>query len=165
MIDSAQMFDGTLPSTGAAVTVTRVSENVLDLLTGRDIGSGRALAIDVLVTQTFVGGTSLVVSYEVCDTVGGTYLALQSSPTYLTANLVANTGGARIFKEVISPNALNNATAGVLATPGRFVRLRYTVVGTFTAGAVMAWIAPTQDMPQYRSYPIGYSVAVTGDEV
>lgn len=159
MIDATQIFDGTLPNTGAAITVTRQSTNVLDMLTGRDIGNGNALYVNVLVTEAFAasGAGTLTIDYEVCDTAGGTYLPLISSPTIGKANLIV---GAR-YGFVIPPNQFNNATAGVLATPGRYVALGYTVAtGPMTAGKVMTWISATPDARCLYFYPKNYTANV-----
>lgn len=165
MIDATFILDGTLPLTGAAITTTRVSTNTIDLLTGRDVGAGEPLGVHVLVTQTFVGGTSLQVSLETCSTSGGTYVPLILSPVILTANLIAGVSGSEIFRYSIPPNEANNATAGLLLTPGEFVRLRYTVVGTFTAGAVFAFINPRQDRNAFTAYAANYTAYVPAAEL
>lgn len=163
MLDFAQIFDGTPPNTGVAVTATRVSTNVIDWLTGRDMGAANPLAIHVLVTETFATATSLQVSYEVCDTVGGTYLPLALSPVMLLANLVA---GHEIFRVALPVNQPNNAVAGVLKTPGQYARLRYTVGGSdATAGKVFAWVSPLLDRDQYTTYPGNYTVAIAAGEI
>lgn len=165
MIDATQIFDGVLPSTGSAITTTRVSDNVLDLLTGRDVGADEPLGIHVVVMTTFVGGTSLIVSLECSATVGGSYVSLISSPTILTANLVAGVSGSEIFRYAWPVNQANNATAGVLGVPGQFYRLRYTVVGTFSAGAVMAWVNPRRDRNAFYVYPKNYTAYVAAGEI
>lgn len=165
MIDITMVLDGTLPNIGAAITATRVSTNVIDIGSASDVGAGEPLGVHVLITQTFVGGTSLQVSLESCATIGGSYVPLILSPVILTANLIAGVSGSEIFRYAIPPNESNNASAGLLATPGQFLRLRYTVVGTFSAGAVMAWIAPRQDRNVFRAYPANYTVSVAAGEI
>lgn len=165
MLDMTQIFDGTPPNTGAPITTTRVSTNVIDLLVNRDVGAGEPLGVHVLVTQTFVGGTSLQVSLETCTTVGGTYNPIILSPVILTANLVAGVSGSEIFRYSIPPNEANNATAGLLLTPGEFLRLRYTVVGTFSAGAIFAFINPRGDRNTLTTYPANYTVYVAPGEL
>src|SRR6266403_3471863 len=92
MIDANLIFDGTLnPTTGVAITATRVSTNVLDFLTGRDMGADEPLGIHVVITEAFATLTSLTVDLEVCDTVGGSYLNILSSPALPVAQLIINT--------------------------------------------------------------------------
>lgn len=154
MIDATQIFDGTLnPTAGVAITTTRVSTNVIDLLTGRDMGAGAILGIQCFILTAFAGGTSLQVDFEVCDTVGGTYLALTYSPVIPLAQLIV---GAAIFRVGLPLNQVLNATAGVLKAPGRYIRLNYTVVGTMSAGAIFSFVNPINDRGQYYSYPENY---------
>jgi hypothetical protein len=160
MIDQNLILDGTLgPVTGAAVTVTRVSTNVIDWLTGRDMGAGSMpLGIHAFVTQAFTaaGAATLTIDVEVCDTVGGTYLQLITTPPLPVAQLIA---GAPLIRIAYPLNQLLNATAGVLKAPGRFMRLGYTVAtGPFTAGALFAHVAPNNDRQEYFSYPGNYTV-------
>ncbi len=135
------------------------------MLTGRDIGNGDALYINVAVMDDFTaaGAATLVVGYEVCATEGGTYLELVRTPAIAVANLVP---GFRVASFVIPPNQANNATAGVLGVPGRFVRLSYTVAtGPMTAGSVMAWISARPDRNCYYTYPKNYTVYVAPNEL
>lgn len=159
MLDVTQILDGTLgPTAGAAVTVTRVSTNVIDWLTGRDMGAGAILGIHVDVLQTFTaaGAATLTVDAEVCDTVGGAYLQVLSTPVLPVAQLIA---GTPIFRVGVPINQLLNATAGILKAPGRFLRLGYTVAtGPFTAGSVFSYINPALDRDTYFSYPGNYIV-------
>lgn len=163
MLDFTQIFDGTPPNTGVAVTATRVSTNVIDWLTGRDVGAANPLAIHVLITQSFATLTSLTVSYEVCDTVGGSYLSLISTPVIPAAQLIA---GHEIFRYPLPVNQPLNSVAGVLKTPGQYGRLRYTVAGSdATTGAVFAWVSPLLDRDQYTTYPENYTVAIAAGEI
>lgn len=163
MIDATQLFDGTLPNTGAAITVSRASTNVLDLLAARDVGADEPLGIHVLVTETFATATSLQVAYSVCDTAGGTFLKLVETPAIPIAQLIA---GEEIFRVALPVNQVLNAVAGVLKAPGQFIRLDYTIAGsTATAGKVMAWLSPRPDRNAFYVYPKNYTVAVAAGEI
>jgi hypothetical protein len=146
-----------------AITAPRVSTNVLDFLTGRDMGADEPLGIHVIVMQTFATLTSLTVDLEVCDTVGGSYLNILSSPALPVAQLVANT---EIFRYAFPVNQLLNAVAGVLKTPGRFARLNYTVTGSnATAGSVFAYLNPRPDRNAFFTYPRNYVSATAAGEL
>lgn len=165
MLDATQIFDGTLPNTGVAITTTRVSTNVLDMLTARDIGNGDALYLNVLVIDDFTaaGAATLTVQYEVSATAGGTYSPLIVTPPIPVAALIP---GQRIASYVIPPNQPNNVTVGVLNAPGQFVRLTYTVAtGPMTAGSVMAWISARPDRDCYYTYPRNYTVYIDPDQL
>ena len=178
MIDTSLVFDGTVSagpiatigsqtaqSTGVAITNTRVSTNIIDWSTGRDVGSDVPLAIHVFVTTTFTttNSATLQISYQVCSTTNGTYNDLVFSPVIAAAQLVP---GSPIFRVDLPANQVKNATAGVLLTPGRYAQLNYTVgTGVFSAGAVFAYISPRQDRSQYFSYPNAYTVAVASGEI
>jgi hypothetical protein len=168
MLDATQIFDGTftgtpLVPTGVAITATRVSSNVLDLLTARDLGADEPLGIHVLVTQTFATLTSLTVDLEVCATAGGSFLNILSSPVLPVAQLIA---GQEIFRYSLPPNQLLNAAAGVLNAPGQFIRLNYTVAGSnATAGAVFAYLNPRPDRQVFTAYPRNYTAATTSGEL
>jgi len=162
MIDATQIFDGVLPNIGSAVTTTRVSTNTLDLLAARDVGAGEPLGIHVQVIEAFVGGTSVVVSYEVGATAGSTYYALVATPVIPAAQLIA---GEQIARFALPVNQVLNAASGVLNAPGRYIRLLYTVVGTFTAGTVFAYLNPRPDRNAFTAYPRNYTVYVDPDQI
>jgi hypothetical protein len=166
MLDVTQILDGTLgPTAGAAITVTRVSTNVIDWLTGRDMGAGDILGVHVDILQTFTAGgaATLTVDAEVCDTVGGTYLNILTTPAIPVAQLIA---GSSIFRYSFPINQVLNAVAGVLKAPGRFFRLNYTVAtGPMTAGTVMAYLTPTLDRDVYYTYPSNYTAATAAGEL
>lgn len=165
MLDATQIFDGTLPNTGAAITVTRQSTNIIDLLAARDIGADDMIGIHVQTLAAFTStvSTTLTVSFEVCDTSGGTYLTLLQTPAIPKAQLIA---GVQLFAVVLPMNQLLNATAGILAAPGRYIALRYTVAtGPFDTGTVMAWIAPNHDRVSFTTYPKNYTAYVAPGEI
>ncbi len=165
MLDITQMFDGTPPTTGVAITTTRQSTNVLDMLAVRDVGADEPLGIHVLCMAAFTSTLSatLTVSFEVCDTAGGSYLTLLQTPPIPKAQLIA---GEEIFRVALPVNQVLNATAGILAQPGRFIALRYTVAtGPMDLGTVMAWINPRPDRNAFYAVPAAYSVAVASGEI
>lgn len=166
MIDGSQIFDGTLGSNGvpvgAALTTTRVSTNVLDLLVGRDLGADEPLGLHVNVLTALTGATSLQIDAEVCATVGGSYVAIILSPVIPVAQLIV---GAPIFRYALPVNQVLNATAGILNAPGRYLRLNYTIVGTFGAGTIFSYINPRQDRPAYYTYPNNYTAYASPGEV
>jgi len=165
MLDITQIFDGTAPNTGVAITTTRQSTNVLDLLAARDVGADEPLGIHVLCTATFTSTLSslLTVSYEVCDTEGGTYLGLLQTMPIPKAQLIA---GEEIFRVALPVNQVLNATAGVLAAPGRFIALRYTVTtGPFDTGSVFAYLNPRPDRNAFTTYSPSYTVAVAAGQI
>ena len=178
MIDTSLVFDGTIStsaiasigstaslSTGVAITNTRVSTNIIDWLTGRDVGSAVPLTLHVQVLAAFTttNSATLQISYQVCATTNGTYNDLIFSPVYTAAQLIA---AAPIFRYDLPVNQVKNATAGVLLTPGRYAQLNYTVgTGVFSAGTVFSYITPRDDRNQYFSYPAAYTVAVAAGEI
>ena len=164
MLDATQILDGTLPNTGAAITVTRASTNVLDFLVARDIGAGNALYVNVLGTAAFTaaGAATLTIDLEASAAEGSGYEVLISSGPLAVADLIL---GWR-YGFVIPQNQLSNATAGVLDAPGQYYRLNYTVAtGPMTAGSVMAWLSATPDRNAYYSYPRNYTAYVDPDQI
>lgn len=164
MIDANLVFDGTISTvaqggvTGSAITATRVSTNVLDLLVARDLGVDEYLGLHVDILQTFLTLTSLTIDFEVGATAGGTYYNILSTPAIPVAQLIA---GAPVFKYAVPWNQVLNATAGVISAPGRFLRLNYTVAGSnATAGTVFSYLNPAPDRQSSYTYPNNYT-AVT----
>lgn len=156
MLDSSLVFDGTLnPTAGVAITASRVSTNVIDWMTGRDMGAGAFLSVHVAVLEAFATLTSLAVNLEVCDTVGGTYLNILQGEVVPVAQLIV---GVPMFRYGFPLNQVLNATAGVLKTPGRFCRLNYTVAGSnATTGKVFSYLAPVHDRQQVFNYPENFA--------
>lgn len=176
ILDAFQMFD--LPSAPrdlAQVAGTYASTNVLDygILSGipssangggaRDMGIGDrpALKLFAQVSTAFAGGTSLSVTLQgaVDDGTGipAAFSTWWASPAYLTAALNA---GSQLFS-MDFPRPPDG-----IAVP-RFVRLLYTIVGTMTAGKIIAGVILDRPDQMYQStdnsilggYPAGINVA------
>lgn len=161
MLDIQQVFDGTFSGTppapvGVAITATRNSTNVLDMLVARDMGAGEILDLHVIVTEAFATLTSLVVSCEVSAD-NSTFYQILTSPIYPVAQLIL---GAPIFRYAMPLNQILNATAGVLKAPGRYIRLVYTVAGSdATTGKVFSYLNAANDRVQTYIYPENYVTA------
>lgn len=153
MLDLSLVFDGTFsPSTGVAITTTRASTNVLDMLANRDIGAGAHLELHCVVTTAFTaaGAATLQIAYQTSAD-NATFVDIMLSPIYPVANLVL---GAAIFRYKVPPFQLLDT-----GTPNRYHRLNYTVAtGPMTAGAVIAYMTGMDDRQVTSNYPSGYSI-------
>lgn len=162
------------PYTDAPTTGTQASTNVVDLglIDGipssangggaRDIGTGDkpSLKLSVIVTETFVDGTSLGLTLQGAPDDGtgapGAYTTMWQSPAVVVeANLLAGLQLANI--DVPRP-----APGQVMP---RFLRMQYVSVGTHTAGEIQAQIVIDRDdqvvgsSGLYSGYPAGLTVA------
>ena len=92
MLDASQIFDGTITaesapanknSVGVNVTSTAQSTNVLDLLTGRDVGAGNPLGIHVDITTAFTttNSATLQLQFEVSAATNSGFVGLALSPS------------------------------------------------------------------------------------
>lgn len=178
MLDASLIFDGTVSAgplasigstasqvTGIGITNSRVSTNIIDWLTGRDVGASEPLGLHVDITQAFTttNSATLQISYQVCDTTNGSYLDLILCPPTPVAQLIL---GAPIFRYALPVNQILNATAGVLKTPGRYAQLSYTVgTGVFTLGKVFSYLTPRLDRSAYYTYPNAYTVNTAAGEL
>jgi hypothetical protein len=153
LLDLQTQFDN-----AAAVTVTAISTNVLDLRAGNSGGGptlqDEGIVIDDLwlIVQTdsaadfaAAGAATLTITLE-SDTVvglGSTPAVHFSSPAIPKATLVKSTTVVR----TMLPSADYQ----------RYLGLRYTVAtGPFTAGAITAYLTPTPQ--RNKTYPVGFSV-------
>jgi hypothetical protein len=154
ILDRSLCFDGGDNNTFAAITVTRDSTDVIDVgISGqignaRDMSIGMGLQLLVLSNRLFAGGTSVQISLQGAPDNGsgaqGTYVIYAQTPAITLAQLNATPG-------LLFPITLPRPPYGGLALP-RFYKLVYTVVGTFTAGAVLAHLLLNrEDMVQYPS--------------
>lgn len=134
-------------SNAQAITTTAVTENTIDLSQARDIGEGERLFLEFTVTTSLANGTS--VTFEVITSASAnlsTPTVIAASQAVLTAALVA---GAR-FLVAIPP---------VLGSLGqRYLGGRYTVAGTYNAGAITCNVVKDISDP-LKFYPSGYTVA------
>lgn len=174
MIDAQLIFDGTLTQgggiTGTQITAsatTQASTNVIDLGSARDLGATEPLGLHVVTTVAFAttNAATLQISLQVCATSNGTYLTILNSPVYAVGDLVA---GAPIWRYALPLNQALNDTTGTLKSPGRFLRLLYTVgTGVFTAASnlVFAYINPRLDRFELTTYASNYSANVYSGEL
>lgn len=152
MLDYNLIFDGTPPTTGVAITTTRVSTNVLDLSIGRDLGTSHSLEIHVDILTALTGGTSLQIDFE-GSADNSTYYTMLFSPVVLAAQLIQ---GCPIFRYAWPLNQALNTAVGIPRFPIRYARLTYTVAGTFTAGTVFAWANASNDRQQFYAPAANY---------
>lgn len=142
-----------LLSNAQALTTTAPSTNVIDMLVARDVGVGNALEINVyVVTAALTGGTSLQIALQGSVTAGGagTYYDILLSPVIVTAAL---TLGAHLFQVALPRLYQPNMRA--IGMP-QYYRLNYTIVGTYSAGAITSYITADMDIAQYFTYPRNY---------
>jgi hypothetical protein len=153
ILDRSLCFDGGDSNTFAAITTTRDSTDVIDvgisgqIGNGRDMGVGYDLQLLVLSNRLFAGGTSVQISFQGAPDNGsggqGTYVTYAQTPAITLAQLNAAPG-------MLFPIALPRPPFGVVLP--RFYKLVYTVVGTFSAGAVLAHLLLNrEDSIQYPS--------------
>lgn len=176
ILDALQMFDSpSAPRDLAQVAGNYASTNILDYglidpcvpaegagTLSRDMGIGTPLNLFCQVTEVFAGGTSLQVALQgsISDASGdpASWSTWWQSPAYATASLA--TVGVQLFNM-----AFPRPPAGI-AIP-RFVRLLYSIVGTMTAGEVVAGVVLDRPDQFYSStnnavlggYPSGITVA------
>lgn len=144
----------TSPSiTGQAVTTTAVSTDTIDLSVARDIGSGgEDLILRAEITTLFAGLTSLNIEAIVTDAAD------------LTGNVtvIGSTGAITLASGGLAAGErynvrLNPRLAALARTGRRYLGVRYTVVGTASAGAVFAdFGVGVQD--GLKNYASGYSI-------
>jgi hypothetical protein len=118
-------------SAAQALTVTAFSTNTYDLGVARDLGPGEELEVCITVDTVFASGTSVNFQFVTSANANlSTPSVLIETGAIVTAQLTA--GRMPIVMRV--PRAL------VIAAPvgQRYIGLQYTIVGTYTTGAVTA---------------------------
>jgi hypothetical protein len=122
-------------SNAQVITTTAVSTDVLDTNPSgsanivKNLGAGQGMGgvvLNVIANATFVGGTGLTITLESDDNAGLATPTVHASIVVTPATPAAGTVLARI------PLPEGNYE--------RFVGLRYTVTGTYTGGAVDAFL-------------------------
>lgn len=107
------------------IETSEYSTNELDFgETAPNLGAGTQLVVKFLVTTAFVGGTS--VQFKLCHGAATSpTTVIMETPAIVTASL---TKGAYVTEIKIPDEHL------------RYMRIYYVVVGTFTAGAITAFV-------------------------
>ncbi len=134
-------------SSAQALTTTAVSTDKIDLSVARDIGEGSNLFMLFNVDTALTGGTSVKFEVVIADdaAISSGVTVVGSTDAVLTAALVAGYTTAVRINPII-------ASAGK-----RYLAARYTISGTYSAGAVSAQIVnDIQDGKKY--YASGFSV-------
>lgn len=134
-------------SDSQALTTTAVSTDKVDLSIARDIGEGENLYMNFCVPTALTGGTSVKFEVVVADdaAISSNVTVVGSSDAVAAASLVAG------FNQAVRINPI----IGSLGK--RYLAARYTIVGTFSAGAVIADIVHgIQDGK--KSYASGFAV-------
>ena len=138
ILDRSLSFDG--PGF-VAITTSRDSTDILDLGMNRDASTGTDVSVLILSNRAFAGGTSVAIALQGAPDNGsggeGTYTTYATSPAITVAQLNAAPG-------MVFPVQLPRPPFGGLSMP-RFLKLAYTVVGTFTAGALAASLLLNRD--------------------
>ena len=134
-------------SDSQALTTTAVSTDKVDLSIARDIGEGENLYMNFCVPTALTGGTSVKFEVVVADdaAISSGVTVVGSTDAVLTAALVAGYNTAVRINPII----------GSLGK--RYLAARYTISGTYSAGAVIADIVhDIQDGK--KSYASGFAV-------
>lgn len=133
ILDASLAFDGPTPQ---PITTTRDSLNVLDMGGMRDMAAGGGASLLILSDRSFAGGTSIAIAFQGAPDDGsggeGAYATYAETAAITLAQL--NTTPGMLF-----PVALPAPLHGAAGLP-RFYKLAYTVAGTFTAGALKAFL-------------------------
>ena len=161
IVDALTQFSGSIVGntvTGQSLTSgTITSTNVIDLAgvgtgnTARDLGQGEELDIVIEVTTTFSGGTSLVAQLVCADDTGISVnvTPIVATPSILTAALVAG-------NQVV----LHVDRASMTQAARRYLALQYVITGTYTAGALIAFIPnEVQDKGNNTIFNSGFAVS------
>lgn len=134
LLDNEALF-----SAAQAITVTAVSENIINLRPAgtppsspapvkADVGGANEIPLLIQVVEDFAGGTSVQVDVEMAtDDAFTTPVVTASSPVIALADLLAG----KVFPITVIPQGSDL----------QYMRLNYTVVGTHTAGKITAGVS------------------------
>jgi hypothetical protein len=154
IIDGLLQFDPAL----SAITVTRVSTNVIDLLNQRDIGDGGAppMYCYIGVSAAFTAGGAGTLQVQAQGSVdNATYFTYIETRAFSIAELTP-IGRLTAFTWPSVPVATPGTTAIAGAAP-RYLRLNYIVAtGPMLTGSVNAELV--LDAQSVRQYPAGVTI-------
>ena len=141
-VDAQNLF-----SSAQAITVTAASDNLIDLGSAVNLGTGQDVYVVVVVTTAFTdAGSDATVAVTVQTDTASTFGSATTAQTIGTLGAVSAAGARLIAK-------LQKFT-----TAERYVRLYYTVAnGPLTAGAVTAFL--TVDVHDYTVYPDNITIS------
>lgn len=148
------MDQQSLFSDAQAITGTANSSNVIDTLpsggpnTKSGIGDGQDITLFAQVMTAFAGGTSVDIQLVSADDAALSVNPIVHYDTGVVA-LAALTAKARLIQVVVPDGKFR-----------RYVGLKYTVVGTMTAGTITAgFVEDLQTLNGTTDYAKGYTVA------
>lgn len=131
-------------SDAQALVATAVSTNVIDHGSDRDLGIGEALAVQVSIDVTQVGGGTFQVTLQTDSVVGfGSAVTVAQTGAIAAASIVA---GFRIILNMPADKTMN-----------RFSRLNYTLV-TMTAVTVTSFLLPLRDVQAENVFAGGFTL-------
>jgi len=153
ILDKLLEFD----PTGTALTTTADSTNRLDLGANRDLGvDGQTLDVLVQIITSLTGGTSLQVAIQGAPDNGsgaeGTYVTLVQTPAIVTARLLAGRELLRVPLPYLQDAGADSNK------PYRFLKIVYTIVGTYGAGTIYAGLISHTGRQNNYSYTSGFTV-------
>jgi hypothetical protein len=140
----------------AGLTGAVPSTDYIDLQNNRDIAVGTPLKWEVMVDETFVGGTSLAiyaVNVNLPNLLDGTTQITLGSSHFLVPSIHL-TAGAKHFITINPQTDASNFGASLLNLHGwKYLGLVYQIGGTITSGKLTARIATSDADNKPRIYP------------
>lgn len=155
IIDGLLQFD----PPASAITVTRVSTNVIDLLNQRDIGDGAhpAMLCTIGVSAAFTAGGAATLQIQAQGSVdNATYYTYLESRAFSIAELTP-VGRLLVFAWPPVPVPSASPLAANSGALPRYLRLNYIVAtGPMLTGSVNAQLV--LDAQNQRQYPAGITI-------